>query len=338
MIQPGLFDFERRMRKIDSKKDPLVKINETVDWEIFRPELEKARHKERKSNAGANGFDIIMMFKVLILKNLYSLSDENLEYQILDRLSFCRFLGIHLGDKVPDSTTVWRFNESLTESGVVESLFEKFDEYLRANGFEARKGQIVDASIVNAPKQRNSRDENRRIKEGNPPEDWSAPKKRQKDVDARWAKKNGKTFFGYKNHIAIDVKYKFIRNYRVTDAGTHDSNVFEELLDSNNTSRDVWADSAYRSAEKLAYLKEQGYREHIQRKGSRNRKLTKWEQGGNRTRSKVRSRVEHIFGVQAQRAGNLLIRTIGIRRARSKIGLRNLAYNIDRLGTLLAMG
>ena len=131
------------------------------------------------------------------------------------------------------------------------------------------------------------------------------------------------------------MKHKLIRSYAVTDAALHDSNVFEQLL-ADNTSKDIWADSAYRSADRLEKLAQDGFREHIQRKGSRNHPLTPREQEGNKTRSRVRSRIEHIFGVQAQKAGNLLLRTIGITRARVKIGLRNLAYNIDRMGMLLA--
>jgi IS5 family transposase len=171
-------------------------------------------------------------------------------------------------------------------------------------------------------------------KNGKVPEDWPENKRQRKDVDARWTKKNGKSF-GYKNHVSVDVKYKLMRSYAVTDAALHDSNVFEQLL-ADNTSKDVWADSAYRSEERLEHLAQEGFREHIQRKGSRNRPLTPREQEGNKTRSSIRSRVEHVFGVQAQRAGNLLLRTIGIARARAKIGLRNLVYNIDRMGILLA--
>jgi IS5 family transposase len=331
MNLPGLFDFESRMMKIDKNGDPLSKISSTINWEIFRPELEKARNKERKGNSGPKGYDAVLMFKILILQSLYNLSDDALEFQIFDRHSFCRFLGLHLGSKIPDATTVWRFREDLTKAGIVEQLFDTFDTHLRTNGFEARKGQIVDASIVNVPKQRNTREENKHIKDGEAPK-WPEHKKCQKDIDARWTKKNGKTFFGYKNHISVDAKHKFIRSYGITSASVHDSNVFLDLLDDNNTSRDVWADSAYRSQEKLDKLDDAGYREHIQRKGNRGRKLTPWEQKGNHTRSKTRSRVEHVFGVQAQKAGNLLLRTVGILRAKAKIGLRNLAYNIDRFG------
>jgi IS5 family transposase len=142
----------------------------------------------------------------------------------------------------------------------------------------------------------------------------------------------------YKNHVSVDVAHKLIRGYEVTDASVHDSQVFEELLDENNSSRDVYADSAYRSEESIQRLEELGFREHVQRKGCKNHKLTKWEQQGNRTRAKIRSRIEHVFGVQAMVAGNLILRCIGMIRARVKIGLRNLAYNINRYGMLATTG
>jgi IS5 family transposase len=334
MRQLGFLDFDIRLDRIDKAGDPLSKLDKAVDWEIFRPLLEKARQKEKKSNAGAKGFDVVLLFKILILQSLYNLSDEGLEFQILDRYSFSRFLGIRAADKVPDATTIWRFREDLTKAGVVDRLFKRFDKFLHNQGYRAQKGQIIDASIVRVPIQRNNREENQQIKEGDNPDGWSEHKKRQKDIDARWVKKNGKSFYGYKNHISIDNKHKLIRSYRVTSANVHDSNVFEELLDPKNSSRDVWADSAYRSQEKLDFLDQNGYRGHLQRKGTRNRKLSKWEQQGNLTRSRIRSRVEHVFGVQAQKAGNLLLRCVGIARAAGKVGLRNLAYNLDRYGTL----
>ncbi|MCK5681982.1 IS5 family transposase [bacterium] len=330
MFQPSFFDFERRLNKIDKNGDPLYRLNQVVDWEQFRPELEAIRKKERKSKAGRKPYDVILMFKIQILQSLYNLSDDSMEMQILDRLSFMRFLGLKIGQSVPDAKTIWLFRETLTNAGIVKALFNKFDSYLHDHGFKAMKGQIVDASIVSVAKQRNSREENKQIKDGLPPENWDDNKRRQKDIDARWTKKNNKTFFGYKNHVNVDVKNKFIRDYEVTSASVHDSNVFESILDERNTSKDVWADSAYRSKDKLDFLKEQSYRGHLQRKGCRNKKLTEWEKQGNHTRSKIRSRVEHIFGAQTQKAGNLILRSIGSARASVKIGLRNLAYNMDR--------
>lgn len=328
----GFLDIEFRMDDLTKNGDPLVRLNECVNWELFRGELEVIREKERKSAAGRKPFDAVMMFKVLVLQSLYNLSDDAMEYQIRDRLSFMRFLGLTIGDRVPDAKTIWLFREELGKAGLVKRLFKRFDRYLWEHGFTARKGQIVDASIVSVPIQRNSREENARIKKGEVPQDWSEAKRRQKDIHARWSARNHKHAFGYKNHISIDGKHKLIRDYTVTDAAVHDSQVFGCLLDETNTSRDVWADSAYRSEENLTELESHGYREHLQRKGYRHRKLTNWEKQGNSTRSRIRCRIEHVFGIQAQLAGNLVLRTVGRIRAEVKIGLRNLAYNIHRVG------
>lgn len=335
MKQAGMFEMDNRLGKIDSNGDPLVKLSGVIDWEMFRLELERIRQKARKSNAGRKPYDAVLMFKVLVVQSLYNLADDAVEFQILDRLSFMRFLGLEIGDSVPDAKTIWLFREELREAGAIERLFGRFDRHLRDNGFAARKGQIIDASIVAAPVQRNTKEENTAIKDGELPEGWSEEKLRQKDMDARWTKKGGRSYFGYKNHMCVDVKHKLIRGYEVTDASVHDSRVFEELLDAGNTSRDVWADAAYRSEDTIEGLEAEGYREHIQRKGVRDKELTEGEKQGNRTRAKTRSRIEHVFGVQAKRAGNLIVRTVGIWRARAKIGLRNLAYNLDRYGTLL---
>ena len=330
MMQTGLFDWQTRFEQLDNGGDPLVKLNEVVNWELFRADLEKVRHKERMSNAGRKPFDAVLMFKILILQSLYNLSDDQLEFQIRDRLSFMRFLGLGLGDTVPDAKTIWLFREQLTEAELIKTIFDRFDRFLRDNGFTAKKGQIVDASIVAAPRQRNTRDENKQVKEGQVPDGWTDNKKRQKDTDARWLKKNGQNHYGYKNHIDVDVEHKLIRDYEVTPASVHDSEVIEELLDEENTSRDVWGDSAYNGEAHREMLTKRGFRGHFQRKGCRHKKLTEREKQGNHTRSKTRSRVEHIFGVQAQRAGNLIVRSIGLVRAKAKVGLRNLAYNIDR--------
>ncbi len=292
MFQPGFFDLDNRMHKIDSNNDPLTKINQAVDLEIFRPALEKPC----KAAAGPKGYDVILLFKI------------------------------------PDATTIWLFRKGLKNAGIIEELFSQFELHLHECGYTVMKEQIADASIVKTQIQRNSREENEQIKcEGKAPVQWGENKRQRKDVDARWTRKNGKSYFGYKNHISIDVKHKFIRDWKVTDASVHDSNVFEEIL-AENTNRTVWADSAYYSKDRLKSLEKSGYRECIHRKGTRSRKLTVREHKSNRTRSKVRVRIEHVFGVQTQKAGNLLIRTVGLTR----IGMRNLAYNMDRLGTLPA--
>jgi len=333
-----MFGLEFHMRNLDKNIDPLVRLDAMIEWELFRPILRAIRDRPRKSPAGRPPFDEVLMFKILILQSLYNLSDDATEFQIRDRFSFLRFLGLDIGQTVADSRTIRLFREELTEAQLIESLFRRFDQYLTECGVSARKGQIVDASIVEAPRQRNTRQENELIKDGKTPKMWDKKpaKARQKDVDARWVKKNGVSYYGYKNHISIDVKYKFIRAWAVTDAALHDSQVFEELIDENNSSSDTWADSAYQAARISEFMEQWGLREHVQRKGDRGRPLTDWEKQGNRTRARVRALVEHIFGTQTMRAGDLVVRTIGMTRARAKIGLRNLAYNIERFAMLKA--
>lgn len=330
----GLFDMESRLEYLTENGDVLVELKRLVPWEEFRPLLETVYEKHRKSNAGRKPFDVVLMFKILILQSLYNLGDDAMEFQIMDRLSFMRFLGLALDSRVPDAKTIWLFRQRLIEHNLVRALFDKFDTYLRKSGFEAKKGQIVDASIVKVPVPRNTKDENEVIKEGKKVWGWKDEKRRQKDCDARFTKKNGKTYCGYKNHIQTDTENKFVRRYAVTPANTHDSQVFEELLEETNTNKDVFADSAYRSAEHETMLQEKGFRSRVQRKGYKNKPLTEREKRGNKTRSRKRSRVEHVFGIMSQRAGTTIVRSIGLVRATAALGLRNLAYNLSRYCTL----
>lgn len=337
MVHTGLFDLEFRCRELEKNGDPLVKINQVIPWEQFRDVLEKAREKDRKSEAGRKAFDVVLMFKILILQSLYNLSDDGIEYQIRDRISFMRFLGLNIDERVPDAKTIWLYREQLTESNLIKELFEQFDSYLRSNGFKAQKGQIVDANIVAVPIQRNSKEQNKLIKSGEVPKEWNQNIQRQKDPDAQWTKKHGKNYYGYKNHINIDVKHKLIRSYTVTPASIHDSKVFEPLLDKQNTNKEVFADSAYRSRKNSRILKDHGLSDKVHQASYRWKKLSMLERHRNRIKSKTRARVEHVFGVQLKVAKSLLVRAIGHLRVAAKIGLRNLAYNIFRMRILVSI-
>ena len=336
MGQMGFYDLDKRLDVISGKGDPLELIKATVPWESFRAEIEavtRAKPQERKSAAGRKAYDAILMFRILVLQTLHNLADEQLEYLIRDRLSFMRFLDLGLEDPVPDATTVWLFREALAKAGLVAKLFALFNQHLEAKGYIARGGQIVDATIVSAPRQHNSRSENAAIKAGKTPAGWQEKpaKNAQKDKDARWTKKHDKSFYGYKNHIGIDRTHKLIRRYTETDASVHDSQMLDDVLDKSNTGAEVWADSAYRSAESEAKLEAKGYKSRVHRRARRNHPLSAREQAGNTTRSRVRARVEHVFGHQHTSMGGTIVRTIGIVRARTKIGLMNLVYNISRL-------
>ncbi len=265
MGQLGFFNVDDRYDALDAKGDPLAKLDQIIPWEQFRPQLEAVwatPEEERKSPAGRKPWDAIVIFKGLILGVLYNLSDEQIEYQIRDRLSFSRFCGTGIEGRVPDATTFWLYREQLTRAGAIAELFQAFDHYLASQGYRASGGQIVDASIVSVPIQRNSRRENESLKQDLIPSEWvfNPAKLAQKDLDARWTKKHGKSHYGYKNHITIDRRHKLVRSYAVTDAAVHDSQVIDQLLDSPNTSPDVWADRAYRSRAIEAMLTEKGRR------------------------------------------------------------------------------
>ena len=339
MAQMGFFDLSDRYASLDAKKDPLAELDAVVPLEDFRAALELVWRKpdaERKSRAGRKPMDAMLMFKTLVLAALYNLSDDQIEYQIRDRLSFMRFLVLGLDGRVPDAKTVWLYREALAQAGVTEALFRQFDGHLARQGYIARGGQILDASIVRVPVSRNTRDENAAIKQGEVPEDWAErPAKRsQKDTDARWTKKHGKSHFGYKNHVNVDRRHKLIRRYHVSDAALHDSQAVDHLLMRGNTGAGVWADAAYRSEEMEGKLLARGLKSHIHRKGRRGKPLGVQAKGSNRSKSTVRSRVEHVFGAQSNDMGGTMVRTIGLVRARAKIGMKNLVYNMRRLGQL----
>jgi len=162
----------------------------------------------------------MILFKMLVLQQLFNLSDEELEPQVSDRRSFEEFVGLGVMNSIPDATTVSFFRERLRKAGVIEERFEMFETYLRSQGLQARGGQIIDAILVPVAKQRNTREENQEIKAGRLPEGWEENPDRlqQKDLDTRWVKKNGINHYGYKNRFCIDVEHGFIRRYAVTPA------------------------------------------------------------------------------------------------------------------------
>jgi transposase, IS5 family len=336
MLQSGFFDLQDRFSKLDQLGDPLKALNEVVDWSVFEPILAKGLAKEKKSNAGRPPFEALLMFKVLILQSLYNLADGQTEFQIRDRFTFLRFLGLTPESRIPDEKTIWLFRESVKAHSLHEELFATFARFLEAQGFVAKRGTVIDARIIEAPKQRNTRAENATIKEGMMPAEWEkhTAKKAQKDIDARWTQKNGKNYYGYKSHIAIDVKHKFIRGFDVTAASVHDSQCFEPLLDGKNTHRVVYADSAYRSEEHERLLKRKRFTSRVHHRVWKEQTLSKREQRENHARSRIRARVEHVFGHQVKAMRQTLVRGIGLARVRSRIALANLAYNMSRLAQL----
>jgi IS5 family transposase len=289
--QPGLFDVDDRLKRLSDIGDQLEAFSTVVEFEMFRPELEAALSYSDGAKGGRPPFDPVMMFKILVIQAQNSLSDDRAEFLINDRLSFMRFLGLSLTDKVPDAKTIWVFRERLTQAGAIEPLLLRFDRAIRAAGYIPMSGQIVDASLIAAPKQRNSAAQKAEIKAGRIPEDWKdkPAKLAQKDRDARWTLVFGKAreredgthhadiaipVFGYKSHASIDRRHGFIRRWDVTDAAAHDGRMLRRgLLDKSNTGPTVWADSAYRSKANEAFMKRNGFKSQVHHRKPRGRAM-----------------------------------------------------------------
>ena len=290
------------------------------------------------------------MFKNLVLQALYNLSDDQAEFVIQDRLSFLRFLGLGLSEKVPDAKTIRLFRESLARAGAIDNLFARFDKHVSRSGYLAKGGQIVDATIIQAPRQHNSHDEKEAIKAGEIPDEWQdkPAKLAQKDRDARWTVKYSKAkqptqtptstatrhdiaipMFGYKNHAGIDRAHGFIRGWTVTSAAAHDGAQLRNVVVKGNTASTVWADSAYRSKTNEEWLKGNGLKSDIHQRKPKGKPMSEMMSRANGRRSKIRSAVEHVFARQKDKM-KLFIRTIGIGRARVRIGMANIAYNMLR--------
>jgi IS5 family transposase len=236
---------------------------------------------------------------------------------------FCRFLGLSLNDRVPDEKTIWDFRDRLVGKGLDKELFDQFAGLLEKHGLIAHEGKIIDASFVEAPRQRNTRDENKQIKEGIVPEEWEKVpnKKRQKDTDARWTKKNNETHYGYKNHAKVDNKHKLIAAYTTTDASVHDSQALDSLLDEKDEGQNLWADSAYTGKDQEEIISKHKVNNKVHAKGYKNKPLTDEQKASNNEKSKTRARVEHVFGFMEHSMNRLYVRSIGMARGEWLCGL-----------------
>jgi len=351
--QRGFFDSDERLEWLSAAGDPLERLAAVVDFELFRGELERALKRSDRAKGGRPPYDAVLMFKVLVLQTLYTLSDDQSEYQLRDRLSFMRFIGLALHEPVPDAKTIWLYREQLVRAGSLKRLFARFDRVLRERGYLAMGGQIVDATIIEARRPRLTEAEKETIKGGGVPTEWTPARRAQIDRDGRWTLKRGKKqqrpdagngqkrtaseivipAFGYKNHVGIDRTHGFVRRFTVTHAAAPDGRELGRLLDADNLASSVWADTAYRSQANLRLLDRRGLVPEFQRRKPRGKPMPVHIRRGNATRARVRARVEHVFAAEKRRL-HLVIRTIGQARATAKITLANLAYNFTRLAWL----
>jgi len=318
--------------------DPLSRLDEVIDWRLFAPVLERLPKVEPKGLGGRPPFAPLLMFKAIVIQNIYQLSDQQLEFQTTDRLSFKRFLGLSNADKSPDEKTFWAFRETLTKHDLFEPLFVIFHAALEAKGMFARKGQMVDATFVEVPRQRNSRDENAKIKAGEVPAAWAdhPAKAQQKDVDARWTKKNGERYYGYKNHVKVDSRSKLIEDFTVTAASVHDSHALDELIAEGDPT--TYVDSAYTGARCEQLFAEKKVPAKPIARAYRNKPLNGNQKRNNHARSKIRVRVEHVFATMRMSMRAAWNRCVGLTRNRAMISLTNLVYNMVRLEQIERLG
>ena len=343
--QPGLFDLDERYGALSAAGDPLERLASAVDFELFRIELGAALDRSDRSRGGRPPYDPVLMFRVLVLQTLYTLSDDQTEYQLKDRLSFMRFCRLALEDRVPDAKTVWLFREQLTRTGAVDRLFARFDAVLRDAGYLAMGGQIVDATVVQARRPRLTRDERATLKGGNVPEGWSKAKRAQMDTDGRWTLRRGRKrspdrgrprepsrselvipVFGYKNHLGIDRHFGFMRSFAVTDAAKHDGG------NSTTCSATIRPEVSGPIAPTARPPTSRCWRAagSCPSSNGRSRPMPPHIARGNVSRARVRGVVEHVFATQKCRLG-LVIRSIGLARTKASLGLANLITNMRRL-------
>jgi IS5 family transposase len=322
-----LFAEEERLRKIDKHKDPLLQLDQHIDFRAIATEVDHLCPRPSRSKGGRAPFPTELMVRILVIKSLWNLSDEQLEYQLLDRASFQRFTSLQNSARIPDAKTIWAFSERLSQAGAADVIFGDLNRQLYKAGYWSRGGQIVDATIVPTPIQRNTKEENTRIKQGDVPDDWQQNKRRQKDTDARWTKKHGKSYFGYKASVNVDKRCKLIRKIHVSDAGEGDQRHLAMILDPMNTNRDLYADRGYTMTEQIA---EQDVRDCIQRRGQKAHPLNARQKQRNKHLAKTRARVEHVFGAMEQMGGKW-VRCIGLKRADFAIKMKASVYNMRRL-------
>ena len=330
--ESNLFEREDQLARLENLGDSLTRLNKAIQWESFRGKLEEVFPVEIGPQGGRPRKDPVMMFKVLVLQRLYNLGDHEMEFQLADRASFLRFSGCRSIRDIPDEKTIWLFREQIKQAGLIDELFDGYKAGLAKAGLIVNEGILVDASIVEAPRQRNNREENQLIKDGQTPEEWKdkPAKNRQKDKDARWTQKHGKNHYGYKDHVKADEKSKLIIDYQVTPASEHYSQSVPELIGEQDRGQSLHADSAYVGPTIEEHLKSHGVKNQVHEKGARNRPLTEEQKARNTEKSRTRARVEHIFGQMTMQLKGISIRTIGLDRASVQIGLMNLVYNMVR--------
>jgi IS5 family transposase len=356
---------EKIYSRLDKLSDPLAKLDEIMEWTAFVSIVDEVRPDKTKQGLGGRPpISSLVLFKGLLIGEIYHLSNDQIEYQITDRASFARFCGLKLGEKAPDANTFWLLKEALKETGKYEDLFQALLQALAEAGLEYSKCAIVDATFIDVPRNRSIKKEQREtLKERSHNPNVEIPfeldlaqhesleshlpegerimshKLRQTDIDAMWAKKGEETHYGYKDHVVVDSETKLIVAHEVTPANIADVTQLVDVVPEGTEA--VYDDAGYVGEETDRKLKEKcpDVEHFTAKKGQKNKPLTQEQKDYNREIvSRVRARVEHVFGFMTYCMGGLTIRSIGLARAKCKQSLRNFAYNIMRYASLVKHG
>jgi IS5 family transposase len=322
MQQHNLFRHPSDDKRYEALKPKFMQINTLVNWQAFRPALEKALDY-KPLGQGRKPFDPILMFKIMVLQHFYDLSHDAMEFQLRDRQSFRAFVGLHKNATIPDAKTIWLFHDKLAKADIMTSLFDQVLQQIDDHGFIAQGGQMVDASLMESrkPTQRRTQEEIEALPDN---------VRRQVDPDATFTKKNGKSYHGYKGHTNADVAHKIVRQIEITTAKDGDITVLDKLMDEDNTKNVFYGDSAYKSEAVEENLSAKAIVSRINRRAYRNQPLNEHDKRFNRTSSKVRARVEHVYGQVKLWGRRLQVRSIGIKRATLGIGMKFIVYNLGR--------
>ena len=292
----------------------LERLDAALDWSALEVIVEGVY----ASREGGLAYPLLTYVKLLLLQQWYGLSDEGLEAAVDDRLSFRRFAGIPLSESVPDHSSVWRFREELAERGLAEKLLAEVNRQLDAKGLVLRRGTLIDATSLEAAVR---------------PPGGDAGEVSGRDPQAGWTKKNGRSRFGYKAHVAVDEGSGLVREAVMTPADVHDSVPADGLVQGDEGA--VYADKAYDSEARRAGLRARGIEPRIMHKARRNRPLKPWQVAFNKAVAPIRAGVERLFGTMKRVYGHRRVRYLGLARNDVQLQAMCAAINLRRA---LALG
>ena len=330
----------KRYRK--AQNDFLNQVDTLIDWRPIRTLINK-KYTKRQNAIGAPAYDVILLFKMLLLETWYNLSDCALEERINDSITFSRFLGLKMEEVSPDHSTISRFRSALTELGLMDKLLAQFNKQLSRHHISVREGVLVDASLVETPHKPNGtitievaddRQDNRSEAEKEAEEDYQKQVVRRRkgtDEEARWVYKQKRYHYGYKKHFLTNVQ-GIVHKVITTAANRSDTKEFIPLLQGANIPQGtaVLADKGYACGENRSYLQTHHLQDGIMHKAQRNRALTEEEKQRNKAISPIRSTIERTFGSIRRWFHGGRCRYRGLAKTHTQNILESIAFNLYR--------